>query len=179
MEDFVGGSEIKNEPPLNYLVEETDDPIRKIESLKFARKHKIPFCMITDIGSGYQIDFRDFKKHPNLPLMYGVKDEEIFETQSNWQEDKRNVRLLVDFAFKLIGNNWKDVPEFRDFVLGKYNGVSKELPQLGVAANAGGSHLAVSIAKHALGAEIPERFFVNLASRKINEEGNIFDVNNQ
>jgi hypothetical protein len=175
MEDFVGGNKIKHEPRLDYLVEETDDPIRKIESLKYARKNKIPFCMVTDIGSAYQVDFRDFKNKPNLPLMYGVRDEEIFAVQKMWNEDKRDASLLLKFGMKLIGDRWMEVPEFSDFVLGKNRGTtSRGIPQLGIAAHAGGSHLALTIAKHALGAEVPERFFVNLASRKIIEEGEIF-----
>jgi hypothetical protein len=170
MNDFVNGNEAKGEPALNYLIEETDDPNRKIESLKWAKRHKIPFGMVTDIGTAYQIDFRDFKKTPDLPLMRGIEDEEILAIQQRWQAGKGNAALLLNFGMKLTGDNWKDVPEFRDLIMGKYQGTSREIPQLGVAANAGGSHLAVTLAKHALGAVIPERFFVNLASRRIIEE---------
>ena len=176
MDDFVGGDISKGEPELDYLIEETDDPIRKIESLRYAKKYKIPFCMVTDVGSAYQIDFRDFKKKPNMPLMYGIKNEEIFTVLNEWNKDKSNTNLVLGFAAKLLGNKWLDVPEFKGHIFKEYIGTSKELPQLGIAARAGGSHLALMIAKHALGEKMPERVFVNLATRKITEETSVEEL---
>ncbi len=163
--DFIVGNNNLGEPKLDYLIEETDDPDIKISGRTWARNNQVPVLMISDIGVGYQIDFRDFKKNPKLPLAVGVSDKEVLEAQNLWHKDKANRELFFKFAFKLIGDDWQKIPEFKDLVLKKtivpFGG---GIPQLGIAAQKGAADLALMIALNELGAPIPERYFVDSRS---------------
>jgi molybdopterin/thiamine biosynthesis adenylyltransferase len=169
IDTFLAGS--KDEPKLDFLIEETDDPDIKIKLRQEARKRQIPVFMITDIGSSYQIDFRDFKQQPDLSLANNISDEDLIGAQNKWHKDRANRELFFDFAFKIIGDYWKEVPEFHDLVLKKISvPFGGGIPQLGLAAQAGGSHLSLLLAQKILGEEIPGRIFANLRKLEIKTE---------
>jgi hypothetical protein len=164
--DYICGNEKIGEPKIDYLIEETDDPDAKISGRIWARENRVPVIMVSDIGIGYQIDFRDFKNEPRASLAVGISDEELLGSQKKWHEDKANRELFFEFAFKLIGENWREIPEFADLVLKKVNvPFGGGIPQLGVAAFKGASDVATMIGMHELGYKMAERVFVD--TRKV------------
>lgn len=165
-QDFMLGDKTIGEPGIDYLIEETDDPDAKINLRALARQYKIPVLMVTDVGVAHQIDVRHFRKFPNLSLAVGVNDDELLSAQAAWHNDRANRELFFNFAFKLIGQDWRNVPEFRDIVLKNLETpFAGGIPQLGVAAHAGGADIALMIALDRLGYELPERDFVNPRER--------------
>ena len=147
---------------LTYLVEETDDPDTKIRLRILARRHRIPVFMISDIGIATQIDFMDYQNDPGLPLSVGVRDDVLLAAQESWHKDRANRELFFKFAFKLTGDDWKNVPEFHDLVLKKIESpFTGGVPQLGVAAHKGACEVALMIAMKELGYKIPQRSFFN------------------
>lgn len=172
--DFVQGNEIIGEPPISDLIEETDDPDTKIDLGIAGRAYRKRVYRITDIGVAYQIDVRDYKKSPNLTLAVGVEDRKLLAAQEAWHNDMANRELFFEFAFKLIGDHWRTVPEFHDLILKQLETpFAGGIPQLGVAAHAGASHVALMVAQKALGYRLPERVFVDLRERRIVEIGDL------
>lgn len=172
IESFILGEKKNSEPPIDILVEETDDLETKVMLFQKARQHRKPVFMITDLGAAYQLDFRNFRDDPDLSLAYGVGDDDLLSSLRKWQEDRADRTLFFDFAFKLIGQHWREVPEFKDLVLKNVDTpFGGGIPQLGIAAHAGASHGALMVADFILRNALPERTFNNMRARQYTQEG--------
>src|SRR3989344_5727771 len=77
---------------IDLYVEEMDHPYLKIESRRFARRHKIPVIMAADNGDGVLIDVERFDLEPNRPLFHGRLDKLI---------DLETIKKDLSFAEKL------------------------------------------------------------------------------
>ncbi|MDB4777993.1 hypothetical protein OAG68_00890, partial [bacterium] len=64
-----------DEPPIDLVVEEVDDPRMKLLLREAARERGIPLLMATDIGSAVQLDINRYDLNQNLPLSYGIGDD--------------------------------------------------------------------------------------------------------
>lgn len=169
---FLEGNAATDEPKLDFIFDESDDPDVKVETLIRSRNARINLFRISDIGVGYQIDFRNWKKYPDLSLSYGVSDEQLLDSQQKWREDMANRELFIHFSRQLMGNNLKKIPEVDDLVEKRLDSpYSGSIPQIGIAAYTGGNHMALLIAMNVLGYKIPERIFVDLRKGKIESEG--------
>jgi hypothetical protein len=178
LDDFLNGNKQINEFPVDFVIEETDDPDVKISLRQQAKISGKPVIMISDIGVGYQIDFRDFKKYPDMSMAYGISDEELLDSQAKWHEDKANRAIFFKFAFSLIGEEWRrgrsniNIPEFEDLIDKTLpSQFAGGIPQLGLAAHAGAGHVALMIAMRSLGYKLPERILVDPRSGKMETFG--------
>jgi len=160
--DFIAGNKSRSEPPVSFVVEETDDPDIKILIRQEARRRGVPVIMVTDMGSAVQLDIRRFDIDNKLPLAAcAVSDEELFSKRDRWQADLADRNKFFEFAFTLIGHNHLLVPEFKKIILKEEEILFGGIPQLGSTAMMAGGMAAEAIARITLGFKMPERMFIN------------------
>lgn len=160
--DFVGGNKDLEEPPASVVIEETDDPDIKIFIRKAARSWGVPVIMVSDLGSAVQLDIRRFDKDRTLSLAAcGMSDEELYDRRDSWQRDLANRDLFYEFAFALIGKNYRHVEEFRRIIFQEDPPFFASVPQLGSTAMMAGGVAAEAVGRLLLGFPMPERMFIN------------------
>ncbi len=171
---FIVGNPEEGEPSCGIIIEETDDPEMKILIRERARAHKVPVVMVTDLGSAVQADVRRFDKYENLSLApCGVGDVELYESRNKWRKDLSDREKFYDFAFKLIGHNYNEVPEFKAIVFQEIPPLFGGIPQLGSTAMAAGGIAGELVARIALGFKLPERMFIHKWNGKLLVQGGI------
>ncbi len=150
-----------NEPPIQILVEEVDDPRIKILLRQEARKRKIPVLMMTDIGSSVQLDLLRYDQNQNWPLSYGISDEKLIEAMEAVYDNPGNKKIFFEFVDALIGTDYR-TDELQRILEGKSEiPTSTLIPQLGSTASLAGAIAAETIARMRLGLNYPPRMLFN------------------
>lgn len=114
---------------IDVFVEEMDNPYMKIETRKFARKHKIPVIMAADNGDGALIDVERFDHEPERSLFHGRFEKLI---------DLDSIKSELTFSEKLtiianIVHLEEATPRAQDS-LKQVGTILNTWPQLGTAA---------------------------------------------
>lgn len=155
---FLGGD---NEPEIDIVVEEVDDPRMKLYIREQARKYKKPLVMVTDAGSNVQLDVCRYDLDPSLPLTYGTSDKVLYEKMEAVYDNPGNRKYFFDFVDALIGTDYKS-GELKEIIEEKREiPTSTIIPQLGSTAAMSGAVAAETIARIRLGHNYPSRSFFN------------------
>src|SRR3989338_8802911 len=163
--DFMLGNESLGEPPVTMAVEVCDDPDRKIDVGKICKESGIPLWRLTDFGKTFQVEYFPYDRISDFPLAIGMSDGQLLAARDAWKNNPANRELFFDFAFSLVGNHWKNDPEFADFINQRNRTpFTKGIPQTSIASEGGASHTALHMASVLLGWEQPNRHFVDLRS---------------
>lgn len=159
IEKFLEGE--GEEPRVDVLVEEVDDPKIKIFLRQEARKRKIPLVMVTDIGSCVQLDILRYDLNPELSLTYGASDETLIQAMNKVYDDPGNKKVFFDFVDTLIGTEYRS-DELLEIMEGRCEiPTSTIIPQLGSTAAMAGAIAAETIARMRLGQQYPPRMIFN------------------
>jgi len=149
------------EPPVDILVEEVDDPKIKIFLRQEARQRKIPLLMMTDIGSCVQLDILRYDLDDTLPLTYGSTDEALLRAMDAVYANPGNKKLFFAFVDTLIGTDYR-TNELQEILEGRSEiPTSTLIPQLGSTAAMAGAIAAETIARIRLGQTYPARMIFN------------------
>lgn len=150
-----------DEPKIDIIVEEVDDPRVKIFLRQEARKRRVPLLMVTDIGSCVQLDILRYDLDANLPLTFGTSDEKLLEMMEAVYANPGNKKAFFDFVDALIGMDYH-CDELQDILEGKSEiPTSTLIPQLGSTAAMAGAIGAETIARIRLGEVYPPRMIFN------------------
>lgn len=159
IETFLMGNE--NEPQVDIIVEEVDDPKVKIFIREEARKKRIPLIMVTDAGSCVQLDVLRYDKDNSLPLTFGADDQELYKKMQLFYEDPTNREAFFSFVDLLIGTDYRQ-DELKAIIERKCEiPTSTVIPQLGSTAAVAGGLVAEAIARIRLGFDYPPRVIFN------------------
>lgn len=162
LEDFVSGNNDLAEPVATVIIEEMDDLDMKIAIREAARIHRIPVLMVTDLASAVQLDIRRFDKDSKLPLAgCGVTDDELYASIEECKNADIGKSRFDIFASRLIGINYRQIPEFRKIFLYEEPPLFGGWAQLGSTAMMGGGIIGEAVARIILGHRLPERMFIN------------------
>lgn len=147
--------------PIDFLVEEVDDPKVKIFLRQEARKRKIPLLMVTDIGSCVQMDILRFDLDENTSYTYAASDEALLLANDAVTRESGNKKVFFEFVDTLIGKDY-DCDELSDILHGRSEvPTSTIIPQLGSTAAMAGAIAAEAIARIRLGEVYPPRMIIN------------------
>ena len=155
---FDGNDE---EPPINMVVEEIDDPRIKILLREEARKRKLPLLMMTDVGSSIQIDLMRYDLDDSLPLAHGVSDDYLKSKMEAVYDSAGYRKVFFEFVDALIGEEYR-TGELKRIIEGSSEvPTSTIIPQLGSTAVCAGAVAAELIARVRLGHSYPGRAYFN------------------
>ncbi|MDE1970892.1 MAG: ThiF family adenylyltransferase [Patescibacteria group bacterium] len=174
VKDFIKGNTARDEPESTVIVEETDSPDMKLFIREQARSHRKPVVMVTDLGSAVQRDVRRFDLIPDLPLTYGVSDQELYATRDAWRADLANKDRFFEFAFALAGTHHNRLPELKRIILKEQPPLFGCVPQLGSTAMMAGGVASEAVVRLVLGHALCERLFINKHTGEVVAEGEIF-----
>ena len=162
LKDFVCGNSDLAEPASSVIIEEMDDLDMKIAIREEARRQRIPVVMASDLASAVQLDIRRFDKDANLPLAgCGVSDGELYSALNDCKKAAPGKSRFDIFASRLIGINYRKIPEFRRIFLNEEPRIFGGWAQLGSTAMMGGAIIGETVARIILGHKLPERVFIN------------------
>lgn len=170
LHDFLSGNPERNEPPASVLIEEIDDIEMKIRFREAAREAGIPVIMVTDIGSAVQLDVRRFDRSQNLPLIFGITDEELYAVLGRFLKEKTR-EAWYRFFIAAVGEGALRAEEFRRIILKEDPPLFGGAPQLGSTTMAAGGIAAEAVSRLVLGYALPERIFLNKHTGEISIEG--------
>lgn len=156
---FISGDGV-SEPRATVILEETDDPDMKIFIRENARRSGIPVVMVSDIGSIAQIDIRRFDLDRSLSLAPLVSDQDLYRKRDEWRADLASRSKFYEFAFSLIGHNYRLTKEFKQIVLKENIPMFGGVPQLGSTAMMAGGIAGEVTARLLLGFKLPERMSI-------------------
>ena len=155
----------KKEPPIDILVEETDDLRLKVTLRALCREDNIPVLMMSDFGHLVEGQFQDFKKFPKQSLGYKITDNQLYALlEKALSSGKREDRFA--FVRGLCGKEF-EIDEFGQWIQGKGEQPTSSLPQSGTVAMVSGGIGAKTIALFLLGHKIPLRFIYDLRRMKV------------
>ncbi|TSC83752.1 MAG: UBA/ThiF-type NAD/FAD binding protein [Parcubacteria group bacterium Gr01-1014_13] len=159
IDSFLG--QYEGEPRTDVVVEEVDDPRIKILIRQEARKRGLPMVMVTDIGSAVQLDVLRYDKDKNLPLSYGISDEELISKMEKVYEEAGNRNAFFEFVDALIGKDYRH-GELKAIIEQRVEiPTSTIIPQLGSTVAMAGAIAAECIARIKLGFDSPARAIID------------------
>ncbi len=159
IDSFLG--EKDGMPKTDVVVEEVDDPRIKIFIRQEARKRGLPVVMVTDIGSAVQLDVLRYDKDKNLPLSYGVSDEELIAKMEKVYDEAGSRKAFFEFVDVLIGKDYRQ-GELNEIIEQRVEiPTSTIIPQLGSTVAMAGAIAAECIARIKLGHDCPARAIIN------------------
>ncbi len=159
IDSFLGQGE--GEPKTDIVVEEVDDPRIKIFIRQEARKKGLPVIMVTDIGSAVQLDVLRYDKDKNLPLSFGIKDEDLLAAMEKVYDQAGDRKTFFEFVDALIGVDYRQ-GELEKIIEEKVEiPTSTIIPQLGSTVAMAGAVAAECIARIMLGFDYPSRVIIN------------------
>jgi hypothetical protein len=103
IDDFVTGNPDIEELPATIVFEETDDLITKLDLRIACRRTRVPYAMLTEIGRWSLVDFYDFGRTPDLPLIAGTPDARTLELLEALREAPDDVLLKDSIMLALVG----------------------------------------------------------------------------
>ncbi len=147
---FVGRPDI--------FIEETDTVAQstllagKIEMRKKARQNRVPFIMISDLGTLCIVDCMRYDLAPNHPLAINVRDDEV--------EDALRSGDFYKVASMLVGQDNLHAGVFGKELRGETTSpyTLQSPPQIGIATNGGAALAGSLVASILLGDEMPFSF---------------------
>ncbi len=159
IESFLG--EKDGEPKTDVVVEEVDDPRIKIFIRQEARRRGLPVVMVTDIGSAVQLDVLRYDKDKNLPLSFGISDEELIAKMEKVYEEAGNRKAFFEFVDALIGKDYRH-GELNEIIEQRVEiPTSTIIPQLGSTVAMAGAIAAECVARIRLGFDSPSRAIID------------------
>lgn len=96
-----------DEPSIDFIVEEVDDPRMKLLLREAARERGIPLLMATDIGSAVQLDINRYDLDQDLPLSYGVCDSVLRAAMEAVYDNPGDRGTFFEFVDALIGTDYR------------------------------------------------------------------------
>ncbi len=156
---FFDGDEV--EPKMDIIIEEIDDPQSKLFIRQEARKRRLPLVMASDMGSIVQVEVSRYDLDENLPLTYGVTDEELIKAVENFSQSGTDRKVFFKFVDTLIGSDYRQDELLRIMEERCEIPTSTIIPQLGSTAAASGAIVAELVARIRLGHSYPKRFLFN------------------
>ncbi len=154
-------SQNEGEPKTDIVAEEVDDPRIKILIRQEARKRGLPVIMVTDIGSAVQLDVLRYDQNKNLPLSYGISDEELLAKMEKVYDQAGNRKAFFEFVDALIGVDYRQ-EELEKIIEEKVEiPTSTIIPQLGSTVAMAGAIAAECVARVRLGFDVPSRAIIN------------------
>ncbi|MDO8584754.1 MAG: ThiF family adenylyltransferase [bacterium] len=149
------------EPPINILIEEVDDPRIKLLLREEARRRRVPLIMATDVGSAVQLDISRYDLDGALPLTYGTSDEELYEKMNAVYGNPGDRKTFFAFVDALLGTQYRQ-GELALVIEGKTEiPTSTIIPQLGSTIAVAAGIVAETAARILLGETYPPRVFFN------------------
>ncbi|MFA5771044.1 MAG: hypothetical protein WC894_06175, partial [Patescibacteria group bacterium] len=97
----------------------------------------------------------------NLPLTYGVSDQELVAAVENFSQNGTDRKVFFNFVDTLIGVDYRQDELLRIMEEKCEIPTSTIIPQLGSTAAASGAIVAELVARIRLGYNYPKRFFFN------------------
>lgn len=159
IESFLG--DVDGEPKTDIVVEEVDDPRIKIFIRQEARKRGLPVVMVTDIGSAVQLDVMRYDQDKNLPLSFGVSDEDLIAKMQKVYDEGGSKKAFFEFVDALIGTDYRQ-DELNEIIEERVEiPTSTIIPQLGSTVAMAGGIAAECIARVRLGYDYPARVIIN------------------
>jgi len=159
IEEYLVGND--QEPPVDIIVDEVDDPRIKIFLRQEARKRKIPLIMVTDIGSCVQLDVLRYDQDDKLSLTYGATDDLLTQKMEAVYDNAGNRKVFFEFVDALIGLEYRQ-DELKEIIERRAEiPTSTIIPQLGSTAAVAGGIAAEAIARIRLGYDYPARVIIN------------------
>ncbi len=156
----------KNEPKLDLIIEEVDDPRIKILLRQEARKRKIPLLMVTDVGSCIQLDICRYDLKENK-LTYSKTDVELINAMENVYSNPGERKAFFNFVDSLIGPNYRQ-DELKKIIENKTEiPTSTIIPQLGSTINTAAGIVSEAAARILLGHTYPSRVIFNKKTFKV------------
>ena len=159
IKQFFDGDD--NEPKIDMVVDEVDDPRTKILLRLEARKRRIPLLMFTDIGSSVQVDILRFDLDEDTPLALGVEDDILIQNMESLYDEGMDRKRFFSFVDLLIGKEYRQ-GELADIIDEKCEiPTATMIPQLGSTVATTSGVAAEIIARLRLGLEFPSRMIFN------------------
>lgn len=154
----------RDEPPLDVVAEEMDDPDLKVLVREICRKHRIDVLMMSDFGHSAHAMWNRFEERPEEHLGYQVTDEELHRALADAKKGDR--AKVFEFIAALCGEDFAG-DQFRAWIEGKGEQPTSSLPQSGATAMASGAIGGKEIALHVLGwrTQAPKRVVYDLLNR--------------
>src|SRR5262249_25557000 len=115
---FVAGNAETGEPAASIVFEETDDLVTKLDLRVACRWAGVPYAMITDLGRWSLVDYYDFARARDLPLIMGTPDVRTLELLESLREDPDNGFLKRTITMALVGGPDMLRGELRNIVRG-------------------------------------------------------------
>lgn len=143
-------------PRIDLLIEETDNPVVKINIRKTAQKLGIPVIMAADNGDGAIVEVERYDQKKSLEIFNGrLKSLKLNQISENISFANKMMLIAA-----MVGLKDADIRALSSLLL-----VGKELntwPQLGTAAVTVGAALSVVARRILLGMSMPSgRYFIN------------------
>jgi hypothetical protein len=100
IDDFVAGNPDIDEPPASMVFEESDDLVTKLDLRIACRRTRVPYATITALGRWSLVDFYDFGRTPELPLIAGTSDTRTLELLEALREapDDVSLKSIINMA---------------------------------------------------------------------------------
>src|SRR3989344_551929 len=150
-----------NEPKIDILVEEIDDPQIKLMLRQEARKRKLPLIMASDMGSVVQVEVERYDLDEKLPLTYGQSDDSLIQAVADVCDNGSNRKVFFNFVDSLIGSDYRQGELLKIIEKKCEISTSTIIPQLGSTATASGAIVGEIVARLRLGYQYPPRFSFN------------------
>ena len=103
IDDFVAGNSDIDEPPATIVFEGADDLVTKLDLRVACRRTRIPCATLTELGRLFLVDFYDFDRMPDLPLIAGTPDSRVLELLEALREAPDDVSLKQTITTALVG----------------------------------------------------------------------------
>lgn len=150
-----------DEPAIDLIVEEVDDPRIKVLLREEARKRGIPLLMATDIGSAVQLDISRYDLDQTLPLSYGITDVVLHASMEAVYDNPGDRETFFAFVDALIGTDYhqdelEEIIEQRSEIP-----TSTIIPQLGSTTLVAAGFITEAVARIFLGFDYPPRAIIN------------------
>ena len=154
------------EPPIDVLVEETDNIELKVVLRQAARERRVDVLMMTDFGDTAELMWNYFCERPDSPIGCGAPDADLLEALAATRTGDRET--FWTFVEALCGPDFVSA-SLVGFVEGRGEQPTSSMPQSGATAMAsgaiGGKELALHVLGHHRGAASPCRVVYDLRGR--------------
>lgn len=145
----------ESEPPIDILVEETDQLEVKVLARQLARERRIDVLMVSDFGNTSHVLWNPFSVQPDAPIATRGSDAELVAVLAEVRAGHR--AALFEFASRLCGDDFRN-GTFDAFVRGEGEQPTSSVPQSGATAMASGAIGGKELAMRVLGHDFPEGY---------------------
>jgi molybdopterin/thiamine biosynthesis adenylyltransferase len=168
---FVDGNRI--EPASDFIVEVADDIGKKLFTAEVARKHKKILIRGSDLGSKAQIDIMRYDLDQNLPIAYGIKDDDLYEIKERFEKTSNRAELYK-FMDAILGPEYKgENTEFGGIIDEVIPSTYGSVPQKGSTASMAASMVTEAIARISLGYKFPTRYSFDMQKLEVKQWGDL------